>query len=269
LGLNTSTVSRRIAALEASLAARLVERHPEGIKLTKVGEDVRSVATQLNDQVRGLLRRVNGRETQLAGSVRLTAAEIVGPLLCSTLAAFTAEHPAVELELTVTDAMLSLERHAVDVAVRVADAPPPELIGKRAGVSAVGLYASKTYLAAFGRDIETEHHAWIAWPKVVDHKPAFRWIETQFPNRRQVIRASSANGVLQAVQGSVGIAPLACAQTTNDGNLVLLRKLPATCSTPVWVLTHSDSRNSARVRALSDHLYAALRAAKPILEGTD
>src|SRR5690606_39786198 len=63
-----------------------------------------------------------------------------------------------------------------------------------------------------GDDLKDGAHAWIDWPKAVEHKPAFQWLHDRYPDRRRVLRASSAGGVLHAVKCGLGVAPLACAQ---------------------------------------------------------
>jgi DNA-binding transcriptional LysR family regulator len=267
LGLNGSTISRRLTQLERSLATRLLERHPEGVKLTRAGEEVQEAALAMHEQIRGLQRRVGGRDERLTGVVRISAAELLGPLLCSSLPAFTEQHPGLTLELSVTDAMAALDREAADVALRVAQDPGEQLLGRRVGDSALGIYASRAYLAKHGQDVSAPQQAWIAWPRAVEHKPAFAWLRSNFPEQRHVARASSASGVLQAVRADVGLAVLACAQVVNDEQLVQLRQLPASCSTPVWVLTHPGNRQAARVRAVADYLYKYLCGAKWQLEG--
>lgn len=92
IGVNASTISRKLAALEETLGARLVERHPDGLKLTKAGADVVDAALQMNEQVRSLAQRVAGADRRLVGIVRVCAPEILAPSVARALVPMLAEH---------------------------------------------------------------------------------------------------------------------------------------------------------------------------------
>lgn len=253
--------------MEGALESRLFERHPDGLKLTHAGEETLEFVRRLNDDISELKRHVAGRDQQVSGVVRLTAAEVVGSVVCRALPGLAARHPQLHIELAISDAMANLERHEVDIAVRVADKPPEQLVGSRLGRSAVGLFASQVYVEEHGRDPKSRHHRWVAWPRAVEHKPAFQWLASRYPDRQEVLRVSSAFCVLEAVRSGVGIAPLALAQAAGEGSLTRLELLPQSCSTAVWLLTHREVRQTARVRAVMDYLGHALRDVRAALEG--
>ncbi len=254
LGVNPSTVSRRLGGLEDALQTRLFDRHPDGLELSGAGEEVLAVARRLHEDVAELQRVVGGRDQRLRGTVRITAAEIMGAIVGQALVGVVEAHPQLDLELTVSDTMADLDRHEEDVAVRVADAPPDHLVGRRIGYCSVGLFASCDYVRTHGDTLADPEHQWVAWPRALSHKPAFRWVEDRYPDRRTVLRANSALSVLHAVRSGLGIAPLAHAQRQPQDGLVPLATLPSSCSTALWLLTHRDTRRTARTRAVLDHL---------------
>jgi DNA-binding transcriptional LysR family regulator len=108
------------------------------------------------------------------------------------------------------------------------------------------------YVERYGVDLPSAMHRWVAWPRAVEHKPAFQWLEAQYPERRTALRVNSANAVQQAVKRGVGIAPLAHSQTIDEPSLICLHDLPGQCSTPVWLLTHKDLQKTAKIRAALD-----------------
>ncbi len=263
LTLNASTISRRLGALERALGAKLFERHPEGLRLTAAGVETLELAKRLNSGVDELQRRVRGRDQRLEGDLRVSVAEILGAWSCTVLAALSREHPGLNINLDISDALLDVDRHQTDLVVRVADAAPSQLVGRRVGKSGVGLYASTGYLERHGTELGNPSQRWVSWPRAVEHKPAFRWLQTQYPQRLAVLRGNCATTVLRAVRSGVGIAPLPHCQAAEEPSLVCLRQLPDQCSTPVWLLTHRDLQRTAKVRAAFEAFAQAFKAHAP------
>lgn len=267
LKLDGTTVGRRLKALELQLGTQLFERLPDGLRLTVPGREVLRAATAMGDRVRELEQRVAGLDHRVHGTVRLTVAEILSSLVHDALAPLLERNPDLELELVATDTMVALERHAAEVALRVADEPPPTLVGRRLARSAVGVYASAEYVRKHGGDLSDDGQRWIAWPRAVEHKPAFRWLSERYAQRKNALRVNSASSVLQAVKSGLGLAPLACVQTLAEPSLVLVKRLPVSCATQVWVLTHPQAKDLARVRAVIDHLARVIKARRAEIEG--
>lgn len=259
LGLHASTVSRRCAELEEVLETQLFQRHPEGLRLTPAGEELRLFAERMHREVEELKNQVAGRDGELRGKVRITTAEAVTALVYHALDRVIEAHPALEIEVVSTDGMSDLSRHEAELAVRVAEHPPEHLVGTRVGRCDVGVFASPCYLKKFGSDLCHPQQRWIAWPSYVDKKPAFAWLNEKYPGRRTALRANSAHSVLQAARSGLGLAPLAVPQAHEDGSLILLERLPKECSTSTWLLSHRDAKKSARVRAVMSLLDASLR----------
>jgi DNA-binding transcriptional LysR family regulator len=260
MGLHASTISRRLASLEGTLCTKLFERHPAGLKLTTAGKEVKALCEQLDHGVRHLGRRMAGRDQRIEGVLRITTAEVIAKVCCRFVAEFQHQHPLVSIELSISDQVSNLQRHEVDVAVRVADAPPEDLVGKRVGHSRVGLFAARSYLEAHGGDPWKQGHRFVEWPSGLRHKPAFQWLDQQFPQRHVGARIYSAGAALDAVRSGMGISLLGISQALHEPELVMLEALPASCATSVWMLTHRDLKETARVRVLMDHMSAAFAA---------
>jgi DNA-binding transcriptional LysR family regulator len=259
LGVDASTVSRRLAHLETALGAKLFERHPTGLKLTAAGEEAARFGDHLDDELRELQIRVASIDQELSGCIRITCADVIAQLGTRLIQEFLAQHHSIHVELTISDAMMSIERHEVDIAMRVADSPPEDLVGKRVGQSAVGLFASSAYVKAHGSCLSDPGHFFVEWPRGLEHKPAFQWLNHRFKDRSIHVRTNSAGAVLSCCRAGLGVAPLGIAQAVYDADLVLLEKLPESCSTSVWLLTHRDMRETARVRAAMDYLALAFK----------
>lgn len=146
-----STVGRRLASLEASLGVRLLNRTPEGYIPTLSGEEVRRQAERVEAEALALERQVAGRDTRLAGLVRVTCSEtIASNLLAPCFGALHLKHPDIVIELLPNLKDLSLSMREADVSVRLKQPDQHDLVVRRIGTVAFSLYASPDYLARHG-----------------------------------------------------------------------------------------------------------------------
>lgn len=264
LGVSHSTVLRRLRALEEAIGAELFVNTGHGYQATEVGRDVVETALELEATIVGLERRVTGRDLSLEGPVRVTLPDPFAPILVPVLAEIGAAHPGIELTVGLSTAYADLAHRAADIAVRTADSPPPDLIGRRVGVAGVGIYGLARYLE--GRESEDlEQLDWVGWERGSQMYFA-KWLEANVPNARIALRVSAAWGFREGVDAGAGVAILPCALGESRPTWRRLRLIPE-AATPIWVLSHRDLRNTARVRAVRDELCAAIAARWAQFEG--
>jgi len=119
LGIDASTVHRRLAQLERAMGTRLLERRGRGTALTAAGERLVEHASRVEDEVLAVQRDVLGRDVALAGTIRVTTADDLGSrLLPRHVAAFRRLHPAITIELVLDNRVLDLVRGEADIAIR-------------------------------------------------------------------------------------------------------------------------------------------------------
>ena len=141
-----TTLSRRLAALEQSLSARLVERTGAGVTMTRLGKELVARAQQMETAALDAERWVSGDDQRLEGRVRLSTTEAFAQhLLFPSLRVFQDAYPAIELEVLVGNTQVDLSKGEADVAIRAAPTKTPSLVAKRVATLAVGLYASIDY----------------------------------------------------------------------------------------------------------------------------
>ncbi len=129
-----STVGRRLTSLESSLGVRLLNRTPNGYVATLAGEDVLREAEQLEAGALALERNVGGRDTRLAGIVRVTCVETVASqILAPCLAGLHRTHPDLMVELIPDARELSLSMREADIAVRLTPSEQHDLVIRRIG----------------------------------------------------------------------------------------------------------------------------------------
>jgi len=133
-GVSHSTVARRIETFEKRLGVRLFDRLPSGYALTRAGEDALPVAKLVEEEMEGLRRRLTGRDQQLSGRIRLTAADFLAThFLMPALAEFAKRYPHIEFEIISTYVSLDLDKREADVALRFTNDPPGHLVGRCLG----------------------------------------------------------------------------------------------------------------------------------------
>ncbi len=264
LGVSHSTVLRRVQELESAAGVRLFERTAERYELTNAGRDVFDTAQELEDVVVALERRVEGRDLRLSGPIRVTLPDPLLPALLPIFKRFGEAYPEIDTTLSVGLQYVDLAQREADVALRIAGAPPPDLVGRRVAEIACAVYGSKRYLQ--GRATRNlERLDWVGWPP--SSAAAFpQWMQQNVPKARVALRVHSSWAIRDAVDADIGVALLPCALGDARAHWRRLRLVPE-MTTPLWILTHRDLRATARVRVLRDNLWQAISAEKALFEG--
>lgn len=271
LGVNHSTMFRRLNALEGRLGVRLFDRSARGYALTSAGEHMLASAERVEDEIVALERRLLGGDVRLAGTLRVTTTDtLMHGLLGPHLRAFQAAYPAIELELITGNAFFDLSKREADVALRPSRHPGDAMVGRRLAGIAVALYGGRDYLAERGRPAsaaELAGHALITGDGSLAHLPATRWLARHVSGAASVLRCNSWLSQLAAARAGLGLAALPC--FLGDPAPELVRVLPPqpTLAGELWLLTHPDLRRTARVRAFIETIARGLRRERAALEG--
>ena len=268
LGVNHTTVLRRIDAFERRLGLRLFERLPTGYVLTAGGEELIAAARQVGDTVTALERKLAGQDLRLSGTLRVTTTDtLMGSIFPEILADFRAAHPGIQVEVAVSNQMANLSRRDADVAVRPANDPPEALVGQRISRIAFAIYGSKDYLARRPRTKDLAAHQWVAPDDSLAGTSVARWMRATLPEVDVTLRADSLLALRHAAEAGLSLAALPC-YLGDTSRLVRVQAPIAAMNTSLWILTHEDLRRTARVRAFTEFASAAFRRRRTLLEGT-
>ncbi len=264
MGVNQSTVSRRLSMLEKQLGARLFERSTsQGWVLTAAGERIVAAAEDMEQHAGNIQRQVLINNTEIAGNVRLTIGDCsLLDTIMPTIDEFCQAHPGVQLQIISSNEQLDLAAREADIAIRVTADPPQNLVGKRIADIKYAVYGTRELLDAYldgARDIPC-----ITWLDEIRGKPP--WIGQNFPAAR-IYRINSPSVAKSMVNRGMGIilAPCAMGDPSPD-----IRRLPIDfpdLGMSMWVLSHIDLRTTARVRMLRNVLVGALEKQVDLLEG--
>ena len=268
LGLNHSTVFRRLAAVEAAVGARLFERSRAGYEPTAAGEEMIALASTMAESVLEFERRVAGRDIKPAGELTVTVPGAVGlHFMPAIVAQFQAQNPGVAVELILSNLTLDLSRRDADIAIRLTNDPPETLVGRRICTARWAVYC-RGDLAGLGAE-PIESAAFIGFGDNMGPGSARRWIETNVGPGRIVAKANAAQCLLELALQGLGATLLPCFLGDRSPGLARVGYLLPELDVGLWMLTHSDLRRSARVRAFMDFAGAELTKQRRAIEGEE
>jgi DNA-binding transcriptional LysR family regulator len=272
LGVNQSTVHRRLAEFERRAGHALVSRHPTGYRLTEMGQSLLPYAQSVENAVLALERKLDGLDTGLEGSIRLTCPEPIVARLSGSplLERFHDRYPGLRIEFAMSDRYLDLSRGEADVALRSGDSDDPDLVGRKIADSVWAVYASQSYVQHHGRpralaDLAT--HDLVGFDGSMSGHRASKWLAANVPGGSIVARNNSVLGVLLAVKSGIGVAPLPT--TIADAEPELVQVLPPVpeLARGWYLLAHPLLRHTPRVSALFDFIVEELPLVRSILMG--
>ncbi len=267
LGLNHSTLFRRLAAMEARLGIRLFERERSGYRPTAAGEDMVALATLMGDTIEEFERRIAHNDVKLSGRVRLTTLHSLGALVLPGIcAALAAAHPALHVDLVLTESLLDVERGEADIAVRCLNEPPPEgLIGRRIAALPWAIYAVPALTTPAGEPRPDAH--WVVPSENFGPSRVRRWLDRHVESWRRCATASDDILMAELAAHGVGVALLPCFVAIAKPELRQIGKADADLDGEVWLLAHERALRTPRVRAVYDFLGEALERRRAWFEG--
>ncbi|HVI89938.1 MAG TPA: LysR family transcriptional regulator [Dongiaceae bacterium] len=273
LGVNHSTAFRRLNQLEAQLGVRLFERLPGGLyQATAAGEQMMQTAERIEAETAALDRDLAGRDHRLTGQLRVTSSETLAHhLLTRELARFRQQHPGIVVELAIDNRILSLSRREADIALRPARPKEGDLFGRKLADVGWALYAAPELLAGGPRLKKLDDIAAypvIGWGADVSGIKAADWLADLVAPGKWAYRTNSLVNQLAAARAGIGLAVLPCYLGDLDPGVQRVLPVPiADLTRELWIVTHSDLKGTARIRAFFDIVGEGLAAQRALIAG--
>lgn len=267
LGINHATVSRRIAALEASLKTRLFRRTTSGSELTEAGERFLGVAERIEADMIAARAEIAGDGDEISGTVRIGAPDGFGvAFLAPRLGALTARHPDLAVQLVPVPRSFSLSRREADIAITVERPTEGRLVAAKLVDYTLGLYASREYaeqngLPATPRDLTA--HRLVGYVADLAISASLDYAAEFAPAWNARFQISSALGQTEAVRAGAGIGILHTFIARSHPDLI-----PVTAAPPIrrayWIVYHETVRPLQRVQAVTSFIGAEVEKARAL-----
>lgn len=258
LGVDHTTVSRRIEAAEHALDTRLFTRSPAGYTLTVDGTRLLPGMRRAVEALLAVEREAAAADAAMQGVVRVTSPETFGMAwLAPRLAGFALLHPGLTVVLDPSGSVLDLGRGEAEIAVRSVRSRAQRLVVKRVAEVGYGLYATPTFLAAnpVRSAIELLDRPLLTGP---DDQPEGRWLARIAPGVTPTFVSELSLSLQAAARAHAGIAVLPRFLGDADPDLRRIA-MGAEPTETLWLTVHEDARAIPRVRALLDALVQAFR----------
>lgn len=260
LGLTQPSVSRHVDALEQAIGRELFVRSQRGLTPTAAALDLKPYAELLATTASALLRTAEGSAGEIAGTVRISASEVVSAEhLPPMLSRLRQRHPALSFELSASNTVDDLLQRQADVAVRMVRPVQQSLVARKVAPIAVGLYAHADYLARRGTPAGLSalaEHDVIGFDT---ETPAIRALAEHYPEFNRAafaLRVDSDVAQLAAIRAGFGIGVCQVPVAARDPQLVRVLAASFAVDLEVWIVMHEDLSNSPRCRATFDALVA-------------
>jgi DNA-binding transcriptional LysR family regulator len=258
-----TTVGRRLASLEGRLGVRLLNRSPRGYVATPAGESIREHVERIEAETAAVERIVAGRDARLEGKVTVACIEsIANNILAPCFARLHQDYPGVVIELLPPDRYLSLARREADISIHHVRPKQWEIVVRRIGSIAFGLYANPDYLERFGMPNFADGcagHRVLALPDQFCDLPQMQWLAGLTTKAHVVLRTGSYESRLHSLLAGDGMAYLPRFHGDEVPGLTRIDETPTPAPVvDLWLAVHEDNRNIRRVRAIIDAIAEAV-----------
>jgi DNA-binding transcriptional LysR family regulator len=258
MGVDHSTLSRRISALEDAMQVKLFERRPEGFALTPEGEALLGDAEEIESLTVRMGARLQADTSKLTGNVRMGTPEGFGTyFLAPQLVHLSNKHPDLNIELVANPRSFSLSKREADIAISMARPSQGRVYARKLLDFGLGIYASRNYLDSHS-PITTRQdllaHGWIGYVEDLMWTSELDYLPMVDRNIQPRLHISNVISQLTAIEGGAGLGVLPHFMARQSP--VLKRVLPTEIhlTRAYWLITHPDTHNLARIRACCDFL---------------
>jgi DNA-binding transcriptional LysR family regulator len=261
LKVSQSTVSRRIAALEAATGLELFHKGREGYVLTEAGRVLLDPAREADRAIRAFFDGALAQRRQLSGTVRLTTNEAFASRFMPDLVRkLKAAHPGIRIELATSDRRLDLSRGEADIALRAGSRPTEAgLHGRKIADDRWSLYCSRAYAARHGIPRHVQdlgHHVLVGMDNRITGYTFLDWARDHFPEEAVIIRQNTVPSLLASIRSGLAVGFASDFLARADPEMVCCFTPDVPPPAEIWLLTHARLKGLPHVRAVFDLISA-------------
>jgi DNA-binding transcriptional LysR family regulator len=260
LGVNHTTVARRINTLEENLGTRLFDYSRDGYEMTQAAENMYEHARRMEEITQAVDRDIFGQDAELKGPLKLTVAhDVAERLVIPRLREFRDAYPCIDLDILTTTGLVDLAAREADIALRLTAKPPDYLIGREVLPIRHGVYGSPDYLKNLSAQAKV-----ILFRGDPDQP---EWVQQHFPDAEIAMRVDDVGTMALAVANDLGLARMPCYIGDTEPSIRRLNLELIPSNWGIWILSHVDLRSTARVRVAREFLIDAIEKQRALVLG--
>lgn len=272
LGVNQTTVVRRLAQLEAGIGADLFEKRASGYVATALGLKVCAAAERIEAEVAALENDLAAQQRSMTGVVRLTTNEALANLLVGPcLANFQRTQPGVRVQLITDDRRLDIAKGEADVALRAGSRPEGGgIVARRLPSSGWAVYCSHGYAAERSAPRSPEAidgHHYVGLEGFLAESQPMRWLKARTPRSEAIFHSNSLTNLTACLRNGMGVGILPCMLGDTEPDLIRCFPPIEELDSEMWLIVREDVRNAPHVRVFADLLAAHVTKEKRFLMG--
>lgn len=265
LGIDHTTLSRRVKALEEALGARLFDRTVSGYSLTPQGERFLAAAQRVETIALQAASDISGATSRIDGTVRIGAPEGFGSsFVAPALVRLGRAQPGLKLELVSLPRQFSLTKREADMAVSLARPSKGRLHAHKLTNYELGLYGSKAYLAEAGRPetlADLRHHGILGYIQDLIYARELDYIPQISRDISPRLTSSSLPAQLNMTLAGGGLCVLPRFLAHGHADLVHVLPEEVRLVRSFWMVVHSELRGLSRIRTCAEFITEEVRAA--------
>ena len=264
LGMDHTTVGRRITALEAGLGARLFDRSPQGYALTPQGERLMPAAERIESLTLTAAADLGEADQAVSGVVRIGAPEGFGSyVLAPLLAPLADNHPGLDIQLVAISGVLSLSKREADIAVTLSAPREGRLVSRKLTDYGLSLYAAPAYLE--GRPpirtrADMAGQRFVGYIEDLLYSPELDYMQAPDVDIHVSVQSSNLIAQLQATLAGAGLCVLPDFIAVKQPGLVRVLADSVHLERSLWLVVHADLKTLARIRVVTEMIAASVRA---------
>ncbi|MFE3752923.1 LysR family transcriptional regulator [Nocardia tengchongensis] len=270
LGINHTTISRRIAALERALGGRVLDRGTGGWELTDLGREALRAAESVESAVKSLTGARGVRV--LEGVVRISATDGFSAYLAApAIAGVQRLHPRISVEIVTGTRRASLQRSGLDLEIVVGEPRLRRAEAVRLGDYVLGLYGSRAYLAEHGIPASVDdlrHHPLIYFIDSMLQVDDLDLASGFAPAMRESISSTNVFVHVEATRAAAGLGLLPCFMADRHADLVRVLPDQVGVRLAYWLVSRAETLRRPEVAAVVEALRTRVRAEADALLGT-
>lgn len=264
LDINQATVGRQLKRAEDLLDAKLFDRMSNGLFPTAAGKTAIQYAEQIEEKVNEVNYRLIGADQSLSGKIRLSIpSNFIEYGLARYVARFSKEYPDIHFEICATNDLVSFSDRNVDVVIRADNDPASGLWGFKLTTIKYVFVASTGFMAQWGTRMRADaRFAPIPYMSMGTTRPDLdeEQLLSAFPNARKIADCDNPETALHLIRSGMGVGRLADFILPKYPDLVPVLESNGQTTKSLWVLTHSDFRNTKRIRLFIEYVRACYEA---------